>query len=33
LVDYFPLSRVNEALAYLKAGKSRYRVVLENDLS
>jgi len=33
VVEYFPLSRVNEALAHLKAGKARYRVVLENDLA
>jgi uncharacterized zinc-type alcohol dehydrogenase-like protein len=28
----FPMSRVNEAIAHLEAGKARYRVVLENDL-
>ena len=28
----FPMSRVNEALAHLEAGKARYRIVLENDL-
>jgi uncharacterized zinc-type alcohol dehydrogenase-like protein len=33
VVDTFPMSRVNEALAHLKAGKARYRVVLENDLA
>jgi uncharacterized zinc-type alcohol dehydrogenase-like protein len=27
-VEYFPMSRVNEALAHLKAGKARYRIVL-----
>jgi len=32
VVETFPLSRVNEALAHLQAGKARYRVVLENDL-
>jgi uncharacterized zinc-type alcohol dehydrogenase-like protein len=30
-VEMFPMSRVNEALAHLRAGKARYRVVLEND--
>jgi uncharacterized zinc-type alcohol dehydrogenase-like protein len=33
VVEYFPMSRVNEAWAYLEAGKARYRIVLENDLS
>lgn len=32
VVEHFPLSRVNEALAHLEAGKARYRVVLDNDL-
>ncbi|HLD13993.1 MAG TPA: NAD(P)-dependent alcohol dehydrogenase [Burkholderiales bacterium] len=32
VVETFPMSRVNEALAHLAAGKARYRVVLENDL-
>jgi alcohol/geraniol dehydrogenase (NADP+) len=27
----FPLSRVNEAMDHLKAGKARYRIVLRND--
>lgn len=31
VTETFPLSRVNEALAHLRAGKARYRVVLEND--
>jgi D-arabinose 1-dehydrogenase-like Zn-dependent alcohol dehydrogenase len=26
------MSRANEALAHLEAGKARYRVVLRNDL-
>jgi len=30
MVDYFPMSEINEAIAHLKAGKARYRVVLEN---
>ena len=32
MVEKFPLSRVNEALEHLRAGKARYRIVLENDL-
>jgi uncharacterized zinc-type alcohol dehydrogenase-like protein len=31
-VERFPLSRVNEALDHLRAGKARYRIVLDNDL-
>jgi uncharacterized zinc-type alcohol dehydrogenase-like protein len=31
LVEEFPLSRVNEAMDHLKAGKARYRIVLRND--
>jgi len=31
VVEFFPMSRVNEALAHLAAGKARYRIVLEND--
>jgi len=27
------MSRANEAFEHLKAGKARYRIVLENDLS
>jgi len=33
VVESFPMSRVNEALAHLEAGKARYRIVLENDLA
>lgn len=29
MVDYFPMSEINDAIAHLKAGKARYRVVLE----
>jgi uncharacterized zinc-type alcohol dehydrogenase-like protein len=29
--ELFPMSRVNEALDHLRAGKARYRIVLEND--
>ncbi len=32
-IEKFPLSCVNEALEHLRAGKARYRIVLENDLS
>lgn len=32
VVEYFPMSRVNEALAHLEAGQVRYRIVLQNDL-
>jgi uncharacterized zinc-type alcohol dehydrogenase-like protein len=28
-VEYFPLSKVNDALAHLRAGKARYRIVLD----
>ncbi len=31
-VEFFPLSQANEAMAHLRAGKARYRIVLENDL-
>jgi len=27
------MSRANEALEHLEAGKARYRIVLENDLT
>ncbi len=29
--EHFPMSRVNDALAHLRAGKARYRLVLDND--
>jgi uncharacterized zinc-type alcohol dehydrogenase-like protein len=32
VTEDFPLSEVNEALDHLRAGKARYRIVLENDL-
>ena len=32
-IEKFPMSRVNEALEHLRAGKARYRIVLENDIS
>ena len=31
--EFFPMSRVNDALEHLKSGKARYRVVLQNDLA
>ncbi|HZL56034.1 MAG TPA: NAD(P)-dependent alcohol dehydrogenase [Bryobacteraceae bacterium] len=33
VTEEFPMSRANEALAQLEAGKARYRVVLKNDLA
>jgi len=32
-VEMFPMSRINQALAHLREGKARYRVVLENDFA
>lgn len=32
-VEHCPMSRVNDALEYLKAGKARYRVVLDADFA
>lgn len=32
VTETFPMSKVNEALAHLRAGKARYRIVLENDI-
>ena len=32
VTETFPLSEVNDALAHLRAGKARYRIVLANDL-
>lgn len=29
--ELYPMSRVNDALEHLKAGKARYRIVLQND--
>jgi uncharacterized zinc-type alcohol dehydrogenase-like protein len=31
VTETFPMSKVNEALDHLRAGKARYRLVLEND--
>lgn len=33
VTEHFPLSRVNDALEHLHAGKARYRIVLQNDLA
>jgi alcohol/geraniol dehydrogenase (NADP+) len=30
--ETFPMSKANEALDHLRAGKARYRIVLINDL-
>lgn len=30
-IESYPMSRVNEALAHLRAGKARYRIVLNSD--
>ena len=30
--EFFPLSKVNDALEHLRSGKARYRIILENDL-
>ncbi len=32
-IEIFPMSKLNEAMAHLEAGKARYRIVLENDYS
>jgi len=31
VIEEFPISRVNEALAHLESGDARYRIVLRND--
>jgi uncharacterized zinc-type alcohol dehydrogenase-like protein len=33
VTEEFPMSKANDALAHLEAGKARYRIVLKNDLS
>lgn len=33
VIETFPFSQVNDALEHLRAGKARYRIVLENDLT
>jgi uncharacterized zinc-type alcohol dehydrogenase-like protein len=32
VIETFPMSKANEAMEHLRAGKARYRVVLTNDL-
>jgi uncharacterized zinc-type alcohol dehydrogenase-like protein len=32
-IEKFPMSRINDAMEHLRAGKARYRIVLENDIS
>jgi uncharacterized zinc-type alcohol dehydrogenase-like protein len=32
-VEHFPMSRVNEAMNHLRAGKANYRIVLDADFS
>lgn len=32
-IELFPMNRINEALEHLKAGKARYRIVLEADFN
>src|SRR5678815_2007225 len=32
VTETFPMSKVNDALEHLRAGKARYRIVLVNDL-
>jgi uncharacterized zinc-type alcohol dehydrogenase-like protein len=29
--EHFPMSKVNEAMEHLRAGKARYRIVLDAD--
>ena len=33
IIEEFPMSRVNEAMAHLESGKARYRIVLQNDFN
>jgi uncharacterized zinc-type alcohol dehydrogenase-like protein len=33
VTELFPMSKVNDAMEHLRAGKARYRIVLENDLA
>jgi uncharacterized zinc-type alcohol dehydrogenase-like protein len=32
VIEKFPMSKVNDAIEHLRAGKARYRIVLENDI-
>ncbi|MGH7992607.1 MAG: zinc-binding dehydrogenase, partial [Limisphaerales bacterium] len=31
-IEVFPMSKVNDAMEHLRAGKARYRIVLQNDI-
>jgi uncharacterized zinc-type alcohol dehydrogenase-like protein len=31
MTEHFPMDHVNEALDHLRAGKARYRIVLDRD--
>ncbi|MBF7682585.1 NAD(P)-dependent alcohol dehydrogenase [Acinetobacter sp. B5B] len=33
MVEVFPMSQINEAIAHLEEGKAKYKVVLKNDLN
>ena len=33
VTEFFPMSKVNDAIEHLHSGKARYRVVLENDFA
>lgn len=33
VTEFFPMSKVNDAMEHLRAGKARYRIVLENDIA
>jgi alcohol/geraniol dehydrogenase (NADP+) len=33
MVEHFPMSKVNDAIAHLANGKARYRIVLDADFS
>ena len=32
MIEVFPMSKVNDAMEHLRAGKARYRIVLQNDI-
>ena len=32
-VEHFPMSKINDAIAHLLAGKARYRVILDADFN
>lgn len=32
-VEHYPMSKINEAIAYLESGKANYRVVLDADFA